>query len=119
MVIQRDPYISREKLRDFHSLLDRSYEYGGNRSGAVTVGVASVQVVAPYNYRRKVLLINDSSNWIYLAKGRPAVVNSGIPLAPNGGSWEEAPDNLGYIYRGGFDAISAVAGSNLCFVEDF
>jgi len=108
-----------EKPRDWHNVLDRSQAYGGASHGAVAVGVASTPALAGKDYRRKALLVNDSVNWIYLSKGTPAILNSGIPLAPNGGSWEEIPDNLGYIYRGPFNAISAVAPSNLCVVEDY
>ena len=107
-----------EKPRDFHNLLERSQAFGGARELAVLVGVASGLVLSGYDYRRKALLTNDSANWIYLSKKDPAVFNSGIPLAP-GGSWEEAPDNLGYIYRGPFYGIAGGANSNLCVVEDF
>ncbi|MCK5642578.1 MAG: hypothetical protein KAJ19_17350 [Gammaproteobacteria bacterium] len=39
-------------------------------------------------------LTNDSDDWIYLARGNDAVVGSGIPLSPNGGSYHIGTNNL-------------------------
>lgn len=107
-----------EKPRDFHSLLERSQEFGGAWHGGITVGVTSTPIIQGYNYRRKLTLINDGANVIYIAKGAPAVLNEGIRLNANGGSYEETPDNLGYIYRGPINGIAA-ANTNICFCEEF
>lgn len=112
------PNLYRVKPRDFHSLLDRSQEYGGGRGLPVTVGVNSVEILPGYDYRRKAVITNIGTAWVYLAKGHPALVGSGIPLAPNGGNWEETPDNLGYIFRGTFYGISSVAGQNVAVEEE-
>ncbi len=107
------------KPRDYHSLLERSQEYGGAQHGAVAVGVTSTLIIAAFDYRRKITLINDSVNIIYLSKGAIAVLNNGIRLNANGGSWIEEPDNLGYIYRGAFYGISGVAASNISFTQEY
>ena len=100
-------------------VLKRYSEFGGSRSSFTTVGVADVQVVRPNSNRRKLIIINNAANNIYLVKGDgPAAVNSGITLLP-GGSWIIVPDTLGYIWKGEIHAISGVAAQNLTWTEDW
>lgn len=37
---------------------------------------------------------NNSIDWIYLGRGNAAVIGSGIPLSPNGGTYHIGPLNL-------------------------
>ncbi len=107
-----------DKPRDWHSLLDRDPEYGNSVSRGISVGVASTQVLRANASRKKALFINDSDTIIYLSKGSIAYLNGGIRLNANGGSWEEAPDTLGYLYTGVYFAISSAAAKNLLVIED-
>lgn len=84
---------------------------------AVSVTTASGQVLAGNKNRRKAILINDSAQVIYLARGMPAALNAGIRLNPAGGSWIEEPDSLGHVFTGPIFAIAA-ATSNLLVTEE-
>jgi len=108
-----------EKPRDFHDVLAQDLNLGGALSTFATIGVASAVCLAARRNRRRALFVNTSVNLIFLAKGQDAVIGSGIPIVANGGSWEETPDTLGYLWRGSFSAIAAGAGSNLAIQEEF
>jgi len=64
------------------------------------VGIASDIALAARNGRVDCDFTNTSDNWIYLGRGNAAVVGSGIPLSPNGGSYHMGTNNLfqGIIY---------------------
>ncbi len=95
-------------------------EIGGSRSGFFTVGVASLQLAGFNPLRKKLALVNDSANIIYLVKGNAAaVVGSGIRLNANGGAVVFEPDNYGRIWRGAIQCISTGATSNLAWQEDW
>lgn len=51
------------------------------------VGLTSIQVVPAEQNRRSLVLINDSNSVIYIAYGRPAMMNFGIRIEKNGGVW--------------------------------
>ena len=108
-----------EKPRDYHSNLAQDLNLGGSLNTFNTVGVASAQALRSRDNRRRVTFCNDSAAVIYLAKGSPAVIGSGIRLNANGGSWIEEPDALGYFWRGEFNAIATGAGSNMTILEEF
>jgi hypothetical protein len=76
------------------------------------------QVALAANASRKyALFINDSANVIYLKLGASAVVNQGIRLNANGGSYEMRSGD-GTLYPGAVNAIAPVAGpSNLLITE--
>jgi len=80
----------------------------------VAVGVASTAVLAANANRIFAELVNDSANVIYLALGAAAVMNRGIRLNANGGSFEIGLTNL---YTGAVKAIAGVAASNLTVSE--
>jgi len=80
----------------------------------VSVGVASTAVLAANANRIFAELVNDSANVIYLALGAAAVMNRGIRLNANGGSFEIGLTNL---YTGAVKAIAGVAASNLTVSE--
>lgn len=107
-----------EKPRDWHGRFERDLSYGNSRSGAVTTGVASLQVLDANARRKQVIFVNNSVAVIYLTKGPTAAINTGIRLNAGGGSWIETPDTLGYFWRGAFSAIASAAGAVLTFCED-
>ncbi len=66
----------------------------------VEVGLASAVVLAANPNRADADFVNDGDNVIYLARGNAAVLNQGIRLNPNGGSYHIGLFNLflGDIY---------------------
>lgn len=54
---------------------------------SVTVGNTSTLVLADRPQREHAVITNDSDEKIYLSFGEAAVIGSGVPLAPNGGSY--------------------------------
>ena len=94
-------------------------EFGGSRSGFFTAGLVSAQLLAFNAQRKKLVIINDSANNVYLSKGTSvAVVGSGVTLLP-GGAWNMEPDTRGRIWKGAIQCISGVAGQNLSWIEDW
>jgi hypothetical protein len=86
-----------------------------NQPGTVVAaGVVSGQALAAFAGRTYAAFINVSDSWVYLNLGGVAVVGQGIPLAPNGGSWEIAGPKP---YTGLVNCISTGANKNLCVVE--
>ncbi len=76
----------------------------------ITVASASTSVVSSNTNRNRVILVNDSSEAIYLALGATAVMNEGIRLNANGGSLIETE------YTGVISAICSSGGKNLRYV---
>jgi len=93
-------------------------EIGGSIRSSAVVGVASALILRENLRRKGLLLINDSPNVIYLSKILPAILNQGIRLNPNGGSYQE-PSLGSFIWRGQWYAIATVAASILAMTEDF
>lgn len=54
----------------------------------VDVGTTSTLILAANPYRKYAAIINDSDTVIYLGIGTAAVLNAGIRLNPNGGTYE-------------------------------
>jgi hypothetical protein len=81
---------------------------------AVTVGVASAQILASNAARRGLILVNISTNRISLGFGLTAVVDSGATLMPSGGTY-----NMGELdfFQGAINAIASGAGSTLTVQE--
>lgn len=81
---------------------------------AATVGVTSAQAVATNSARVGLVLTNTSSNTISIAFDNAAVLNSGITLPPNGGTFTmgEYTFCTGAVY-----AIASGASSNLAIQE--
>lgn len=84
----------------------------------IAVGVASVLLIGPNPWRKKIIFVNDAANPIYLSRGMPAVVNTGIRLNAQGGAIVDQPDQIGYLWRGEWYGISSVAAQNLAISED-
>lgn len=77
---------------------------GDGLSTFATVGVVSGQALAADTDRKGLTMVNTSSNWIYLAfGGTPAVVGSGVALAPNGGVWSMSEHDFTH------EAVNAIA----------
>ena len=83
---------------------------------AVTVGVATGEALAANVNRLYALLVNDSDTVIYIKLGAAAVLNAGIRLNANGGSYEMSK-NFGNLYTGAINAIASAASKNLIVTE--
>jgi len=92
---------------------------GGSVSGGFAVGVASLVVRQSNVYRKKLTFVNDSVNIMYGAKGDIALINAGVRLNANGGTWVIEPDTRGRIWTGAVSFIATAAASNICFTEDW
>lgn len=80
-----------------------------------TVTNATGVVLAANPNRLDLEIVNDSDVVVYLARGNPAVIGSGIRLNPNGGSYTMDSQNL---YLGAFNAICAT-DANLTISEGY
>ena len=84
--------------------------------GAVAVQAVSTEV-RPANPRRADMeLVNISNQWIHLGRGNVAVMNEGISLAPNGGTYHIGPDNL---FKGVINAIAQGGDKILTISEGY
>lgn len=81
---------------------------------AAAVGLTSGTVVSFNSDRAGLVLINTSSSTIYLGLGNAAVVESGISLNPNGGTW--VMDEYTYTNMQ-VNGIAASASCNLAIQE--
>lgn len=81
---------------------------------AASVGVTHGQVLAANANRRGLVLVNTSTNVISIAFGSSAVLNSGITLEPNGGSF--TMDEYTFT-TAAVDAIASGGSSNLAIQE--
>lgn len=93
--------------------------FGGAKSTSATIAATSTLAIDENKRRRKIIFVNDSANIIYLSKGAIAIVNTGIRLNANGGSYEDMPDTFGRIYKGAYNAIATGAGSVLNITEEY
>lgn len=85
-------------------------------AGFVTVGVAPVRVMSINTDRRLAIISNNSINDIFLGFGRSVVINSGIRLNANGGTFEFGLFTT-FPWLGEVWAVAAIAGNNVDFVE--
>lgn len=76
----------------------------------ISVGTSSTSVLSAAAGRKWASIVNDSDNVVYLSLGGTAVLNEGIRLNSNGGSFVISATNL---YTGAVNAIATVAGSNV------
>lgn len=84
---------------------------------AVSVGVASGALVAANTTRRHLILVNTSAAArVSLGFGAAAVLDSGVTLYPNGGSYE-MNESEGNLYRGAINAIASAAATNVAVQE--
>ena len=73
-----------------------------------SVAVTTTPVLAAKVKRRYALFINDSDTVVYLAMGEAAVLNTGIRLNANGGSYEMIPSANNVIE----DAVNGIHGGS-------
>lgn len=85
-------------------------------AGSTVVGVTAVRVLSYNINRRLAILSNDSINDIYIGFGSSVVINTGIRLNANGGTFEFGMFTT-FPWLGEIWAIAGVANSNLTFVE--
>ncbi len=83
---------------------------------AVTAGAVSTVALAANASRKYAVLVNDSDKEVYIMVGETAVLNQGIRINPNGGSYEMAA-----VYRNldlrVINAISSAADKKLLVTE--
>lgn len=96
----------------------RLYYDAGGPPRAISIGTTSTLVLKSRSTRKKVILVNDSDEDIYVARADSAVLNAGIRLNADGGALVDEPDTLGRIYTGPWYAICASGSKNLCVSED-
>ena len=89
-------------------------EFSSATNTYITVGATSTSVLNINSIRRYALFINDSDEVIYLSLSDTAIMNQGIRLNANGGSYEIIKDNL---YNGAISAICESGNKNLVVVE--
>lgn len=81
---------------------------------SVSVEVTTTEVLAANPARADAVFVNDSNQPIYLARGNDAVLNAGIRLNANGGSYEINSNNL---FLGVINAIATGGAKNLTVSE--
>lgn len=91
---------------------------GGSLSRGQTLSTVSALVLDPNSRRKAFTLVNDSSVAIYISKVEPAVVNTGIRLNANGGSYVN-PDLAGRMWLGPIYAVGLSGTPVLCITEDW
>jgi hypothetical protein len=84
---------------------------------AVSVGSSDTTALALNTNRKSALFVNDSDETIYLSIGGTAVMNTGIRLNPNGGSYEMTQEN-GNLSTAIIKAI-CTSGSKTLLVTEF
>ena len=82
----------------------------------VTVGATTTAALAANTSRIHALLINDSDEAVYIKLGAAAVLNAGIRLNANGGSYEMS-EAAGNLYTGAINAICASGSKKLLITE--
>ena len=87
---------------------------GKDTNGNVASVVGSVLVLQGNARRRNATVVNDGVTIKYLCKADLALVNTGIPLYPNGGSYEI---NYTNPYYGPLSIFCTVAAENVAFTE--
>ena len=80
----------------------------------VAVDTATTVVLAANPRRHEAVFVNDSNKEIYLARGNDAVLNQGIRLNADGGSYEINRNNL---FLGAINAIAEGGAKNLTVSE--
>ena len=83
---------------------------------APTMGTATAAALAVNTSRTAALFINDSDTIIYLNIGSAGVLNTGIRLNANGGSFEMSKE-LGNLSTAAINGISSAASKNLLVTE--
>lgn len=83
---------------------------------ATLIQAVSTLVLAANPRRADAVFVNDSNQPIFLARGNAAVLNVGIRLNANGGSYEINRNNL---FLGVINAIAVGGDKNLVWSEGY
>ncbi len=78
----------------------------------VNVATSTTAVLASNASRKYALIVNDSDAIMYVGVGVDAVLNRGLRLNPNGGSYEMS-EKLGNLATGAINAIHGGTGSKV------
>ena len=108
--------------------MGRDARMGQAQPLAVVVGATSVVAVRANEGRGRIVITNDSTAPVYLARSAVAIVNAGIRLNANGGALVEEPSTewvyrngqwvpVSYMYTGPWSAVCSIAGV-LCISEE-
>ena len=84
---------------------------------AINVTTSTGEALAANTSRRWLLIENDSDTAIYCKVGVAAVLNQGIRLNANGGSWELSP-RLGNYNTGAVNCIHGGTGNKVLLVTE-
>ena len=75
-----------------------------------TIAITTTEIVAAFEGRTAITIVNDSDVDIYIAEGEDAVVNEGILLRSGGGVYDRKKEGpQAYIFTGAIDGIRAAA----------
>jgi hypothetical protein len=78
---------------------------GTAANAKVSVGDSTTEIVDPFTGRYELTIVNDSDEVIYLGLDEDAVLNEGVRLNPNGGSFSTD------VFTGAVDGICASGAS--------
>jgi hypothetical protein len=82
---------------------------------ATTAGITSAALVSSNSSRKGLIITNYSNNWVFLSfSANAAVVDGGVPIAPNGGSYSMTKDDF---TTGEVRAIATAASSKVAVQE--
>lgn len=98
------------------SMPDGTGAYTTPAHTAPLAGVATGVILAANASRLYALFVNDSDTVVYLNLGGAAVVNTGIRLNANGGSYEISRKQ-GNLYLGAINGISGIVGKVVLVTE--
>lgn len=98
------------------SMPDGTGAYTTPTHSAPLAGVATGVILAANAARLYALFVNDSDTIVYLSLGVAAVVNTGIRINANGGSYEMSRKQ-GNLYLGAVNGISGIAGKVVLVTE--
>ena len=84
---------------------------------AINVTTTSGEALAANTSRLWLLIENDSDTAIYCKVGAAAVLNEGIRLNANGGSWELSP-SMGNYNTGAINCIHSGTGNKVLLVTE-
>jgi len=90
------------------------HDFSSGNPLKVTCGATSTQLIAANEGRKYLVLVNDSNEVIYASLGSAAVMNQGIRVNANGGSYEISGERP---FRGAIYGICASGGKNVAYFE--
>ncbi len=92
----------------------QEHDFSTGTSTGVTVGSSSTQILPATSGRAYAILVNDSSEEVYLSLGSAAEMNKGIRLNRRGGVFSIGGSKP---FRGVINGICSSGGKNVCVME--